>query len=228
MSSATTARKIDDLLGKAEKLLAKQQFFETERIAAKAMLMARQEGDFTRMAKLVQPLQAARLGRLQLAVDVGTVTIPAAPLTEDDEIEPGCYVVKPPMVGADARRIRLAALERDVPVAVVCQEPITTLGLCPIVALSGNVVVRTKIDPPADPDQPDLDWILDAIEALGDWAIQTMDPQRPPERYLDELLSRIDAIPEHQGLHQCLEAACRTADEAAQAAGGGRKTKAEP
>ena len=71
--------------------------------------------------------------------------------------------------------------------------------------------------------------LLDAIEALGDWAIQTMDPQRAPERYLDELLSRIDAVPEHQGLHQCLKEACRTADEAAQSAGGGgRKTKAEP
>ena len=87
--------------------------------------------------------------------------------------------------------------------------------------------MRTKIDPPTDPDQPDLDWILDAIEALGDWAIQTMDPERPPERYLDELLSRIDAIPEHEGLHQCLEAACRTADDAARSTGGGGKNKAE-
>ena len=228
MSSATTARKIDDLLGKADKSLAKQQYFETERLAAEAMLLARQERDFTRMAKIVQPLQVARLGRLQLAVDIGTVTIPAEPFTEDDEIDPGCYVVKPPMVGVDARRLRLAALERDVPVAVVCHEPITDLGLCPLVALSGNVVVRTKVDPPADPDRPDLDWILDAIEALGDWAIQSMDAQRPPERFLDELLSRIDAVPEHLGLHECLEVACRTADEAARQAGGGRKTKAEP
>ncbi len=228
MSSPTTARKIDDLLGKANKSLAKQKYFETERLAAEAMLMARQECDFTRMAKIVQPLQVARLGRLQLAVDVGTVTIPAEPFTEDDEIEPGCYVVKPPMVGVDARRFRLAALERQVPVAVVCHEPITDLGLCPLVALSGTVVVRTKVDPPADPDQPDLDWILDAIEALGDWAIQSMDTQRPPERFLDELLSRIDAIPEHLGLHECLEAACRTADEAAQSTAAGRKTKAQP
>lgn len=227
MSSATTARKIDELLGKADKSLATQKYFETERFAAEAMHLARQERDFTRMAKIVQPLQVARLGRLQLAVDVGTVTIAAEPFTEDDEIEPGCYVVRPPMVGVDARRFRLAALERGVPVAVVCHEPITDLGLCPLVALSGTVVVRTKIDPPDDPDRPDLDWVLDAIEALGDWAVQSMDPQRPPERFLDELLSRIDAIPEHLGLHECLEAACHTADEAAQSAAAARKQKAK-
>jgi hypothetical protein len=59
-----------------------------------------------------------------------------------------------------------------------------------------------------------------------------MDTQLAPERYIDELLSRIDAIPEHDGLHECLEAACRHEAEAAAAAappaGGGRKRKAKP
>ncbi len=230
MSPATTARKIDDLLSKAEKSLRRKRYFEAERMAGEAMLMARQDGDFARMAKSVRPLQKARRGRLDLAVEVGAVTILNAPFTEGDEIEPGSYLVRPPMVGVDGRRFRLAAFALDVSVAVVCCEPITQLGLCPLVALSGNVVVRTKIDPPADPDHPDLPWLLDAIQALGDWAIESMDTQLAPQRYIDELLSRIDAIPEHDGLHECLEAACRHEAEAAaaQLAGGGRKRKAKP
>ena len=230
MSPATTARKVDDLLSKAEKSLRRKRYFEAERMAGEAMLMARQDGDFARMAKSVRPLQKARRGRLDLAVEVGAVTILSAPFTEGDEIEPGSYLVRPPMVGVDGRRFRLAAFALDVPVAVVCCEPITQLGLCPLVALSGNVVVRTKIDPPADPDHPDLPWLLDAMQALGDWAIESMDIQLAPERYIDELLSRIDAIPEHAGLHECLEAACRRGAEAAaaQPVGGGRKRKAKP
>ncbi len=230
MSPATTARKIDDLLSKAEKSLKRKRYFEAERMAGEALLIARQERDYQRMATIIRPLQKARQGRLALAVDIGGVTILNVPFTEGDEIEPGNYLVRPPMVGVDGRRFRLAAFAMDVPVAVVCHEPITQLGLCPLVALSGNVVVRTKIDPPAEPDQPDLPWLLDAMQALGDWAIESMDIQLAPERYIDELLSRIDAIPEHAGLHECLEAACRREAEAAaaQPVGGDRKPKAKP
>ena len=231
MSPATTARKIDDLLSQTEKSLRRKRYFEAERMAGEALLMARQERDYQRMATIIRPLQKARQGRLDLAVDVGTVTILNAPFTEGDEIDPGGYLVRPPMVGVDGRRFRLAAFALKVPVAVVCCEPITQLGLCPLVALSGNVVVRTKIDPPADPDRPDLPWLLDAIQALGDWAIESMDTQLAPERYIDELLSRMDAIPEHDGLHECLEAACRQEAKAAAAAppaAGGRKRKAKP
>ncbi|MEE9130174.1 MAG: hypothetical protein V3T84_09160 [Phycisphaerales bacterium] len=231
MSPATTARKIDDLLSKAEKSLRRKRYFEAERMAGEALLMARQKRDYQRMATIIRPLQKARQGRLALAVEIGRVTILNAPFTEGDEIEPGSYLIRPPMVGVDARRFRLAAFALEVPVAVVCHEPITRLGLCPLVALSGNVVVRTKIDPPADPDRPDLPWVLDAMQVLGDWAIESMDTQLAPERYIDELLSRIDAIPEHDGLHECLEEACRHEAEAAAAAppaGGGRKRKAKP
>ena len=230
MSPATTARKIDDLLSKAEKSLRRKRYFEAERMAGEALLIARQERDYQRMATIIPPLQKARQGRLALAVDIGGVTILNAPFTEGDEIEPGAYLVRPPMVGVDGRRFRLAAFALEVPVAVVCHEPITQLGLCPLVALSGNVVVRTKIDPPADPDHPDLPWLLEAMQALGDWAIESMDTQLAPERYIDELLSRIDAIPEHDGLHECLVEACRREAEAAaaQPAGGGRKRKAKP
>ena len=232
MSPATTARKIDDLLSKAEKSLRRKRYFEAERMAGEALLMARQERDYQRMATIIRPLQKARQGRLALAADIGRVTILNAPFTEGDEIEPGGYLVRPPMVGVDARRFRLAAFALEVPVAVICHEPITQSGLCPLVALSGNVVVRTKIDPPADPDRPDLPWLLDAMQALGDWAIESMDTQLAPERYIDELLSRIDAIPEHNGLHECLEEACRheaeAAAAAAQPAAGDRKHKAKP
>jgi len=119
MSPATTARKIDDLLSKAQKSLKRKRYFEAERMAGEALLLARQERDYQRMATIIRPLQKARQARLALAVDIGRVTILNAPFTEGDEIEPGAYLIRPPMVGVDGRRFRLAAFAMDVPVAVL-------------------------------------------------------------------------------------------------------------
>ena len=205
-------KQIDALIEKAAKALAKDNFFEAERLAAQALATARDDRDFERLARCVPTLRQARGERLRRALDVGKIKIIDSPPTR--KLKPGCYLVQPPQVGAAARELRLSALAAKVAVAIVCREPATMIGLCPIVAIGPGATIRTKIDPPQDPEQPDMDWFVDALEALGDWAIETIDPALEIHRRVETILARVDAVPEHDGLLQCLEHACREAQQA--------------
>ncbi len=236
MPSSPRPKQIDALMEQAEAAMSATDWFDAERVADKALRLARQSCDFDRMARIVMPLQEARRQRYQDALDVGTLTLIGQSVSEDAVVEPGCYIVQPPQVGADARRLRLAALQQQVPVAVVCREPLTQLRLCPIVAIGPGVTVRTKVDPPDDPEDPTLEWLVNAMEELGDAALEALDPEMATLKRLDALLGRIEAIPEHEGLHHALADTCRAAErEAAEdqrtgttarkrAAKGGKKT----
>lgn len=208
--------KIDELMEQASAALVRTAYFETERLALKALLMAREAKEWELMARILLPLQEARRQRLQQALDTGTMVIVEDPITEDMKVSPGCYIVGPPQVGADARRLRLLGLQQEVPLAVVCCEPMTRAGLCPIVAIAPGVTVRTKIRPPKNPDCPELAWFTGALEALGDAAIQSVDSGIEIDRRIDALLIRLDALPEHELLHQALELLCREAQHSAQ------------
>ncbi|MHC4447052.1 MAG: hypothetical protein ACYSXF_04615 [Planctomycetota bacterium] len=215
MSIAAQSKTIQDLHEKARQALDESLPFEAERLAAKALQLARRERLFDRMAEVVSTIQEARRVRIEPAIATGEVVVLDEPFDDQIKIEPGCYLIRPPLVGADARRLRLLAHSREIPVAVVCREPSTQLRLCPIVAISAGTTVRTKIDPPDDPDHPDMNWFLDAMHALGDWAIETLDSGSDVEKRLDALLSRLDAIPDHEGLHECLRETCLEAERVA-------------
>jgi len=158
----------------------------------------------------VLPLQEARRQRMQLALDSKKIVIVDEPSVEERKIEAKCYLVQPPLVGADARRMRLLALEREIPAMFLCREPKTQLGLCPVVAI-GQVTVRTRIDPPKKWDKPDLAWYVAACEQLGDAAIETLDRTAEPARQVDALLERLDAVPDHEKLHQVFAEVCKEA-----------------
>ncbi|MCP3903991.1 MAG: hypothetical protein GY715_10190 [Planctomycetes bacterium] len=219
MPAVSRPKQIDVLMEKASKALTKTDYFEAEEIAARALGMARDARDFERMARIILPLQEARRQRTLQALDAGTITLPDAPVAEDAVIEPGCYLIQPPQVGADARRLRLRAIQRRIPVAVVCREPLTQIRLYPIVAIAPGVTVRTKIDPPADPEAPDLEWFVGAMNELGEFAVESLDQALTTIRRLDALLGRLEAIPESEKLHQALEETCRLAASEEQADG---------
>ncbi len=213
MAATAKQKKIDELLSKARESLRIEAWFEAERLAMKAMAMARQEQDFDRMARMVPALQECRRQRLQEAQSSGKVVVIDEPITEDMKIKKGCYVVQPPQVGLDARRLRMVALRAEVSVAVICREPLTQLKTTPIVAISPSRTLRVKVDPPTKPESPNMSWFSAALRSLGDWAIESMDTTMPVIRRIDALLEMLDALPEHENLHHALEAACREAHE---------------
>ena len=201
---------VNSLMSKAQQALSRNHWFEAERLCARALDMARSEGDFNLMARILLPLQEARRQRMQAAFDSRKLVILDEPMGDERQLETRCYLVQPPLVGADTRRLRLLALEREVPAMFLCREPKTQLGLCPIVAI-GQVTVRTRIEPPKKWDKPDLAWYVEACELLGDAAIETLDRTAEPARQVDALLERIDAVPDHEKLHQVLAEVCKEA-----------------
>ncbi len=213
MTVVARTQKIDELFAKASEALAAKNCFEAEQLAGRAMELARSGGEFRRMAAMLPTLAQARLSRLKQALKVGKVTLHSSPFTETDVIQPGCHLFQPPQVGADARRFRLQAHQQQVAAAVLCREPLIRMGLVPIVAIAPGATVRCKVRPPANLDRPSAEWFADALEALGDAATE-LDPQLDVEKRIDALVARLDAIPDHEGLHRCLERTCREAAEA--------------
>ena len=59
-----------------------------------------------------------------------------------------------------------------------------------------------------------MEWFTGAMEALGDWAIESLDPEMDVEKRVDMLLARLDAVPDHEALHEVLAETCREAQEA--------------
>lgn len=215
MSIASQTRMIDELTEKAAAALAENRHFEAETHANRAMLLARDDSDYERMALVIPTLRDARLRRLAAALDVGTVTVVDIPFEDDVNIDPGCYILQPPLVGAQARRLRHMAVGREIDAVVLCREPVIRLGLVPMVALGSGATVRTKMHLPEDIENPDLEWYAAALEALGEAAAE-LDPTLTAVKRVDALLTRVDAIPEHAGLYDYLEASCReAADERA-------------
>ena len=212
MAVASQAQKIDDLAARASEVLGAKGYFEAEHLAARALEMARTAQEFHRMAAVIPTLGQARMARLKQAMKGSKVTIPQAPFDETTVIQPGCYLFQPPQVGADARRFRLLAHKQQVAAAVLCREPVIRMGLVPMVAIAPGATVRCKVRPPANLERPGLEWFADAIEALGDAATE-IDPELDVEKRIDALMARLDAIPDHEGLHRCLERTCREAAE---------------
>ncbi len=204
--------KIDELMEQASAALVDTDYFKAETVAIKAFEAAHRRQDYERMARILLPLQEARRQKTMQAVDEGVVYLFC---DEVDDAEPGspptpklgCWLISPPFVGADGRNLREAADAQQTPVLVIVEEPLTQLKLRPIVMI-GPVTVRTKIKPVENWTPQD---ILAASEALGDAAIEDVDPSLPAPSRVEKLYERLQTVRQHEKLHQALMAACEDA-----------------
>ena len=214
---------IDRLMERASRALAETRYFEGVRDAQNALRRARREADFDRMARICLPLQEGRRQIRQMAEAAGRVYLVSHTADVPTPLTPGCYLIQPPMIGADARVLRETAFKARVAVSVLAREPLTKRNLWPMVGV-GEISVRVQIEPPVplerveghitrdgfDGEVP-MDWFESAGEALGDAAIEKIDPDLHPHWRVDELLEALEAVPEHENLHQKLARACRAA-----------------
>lgn len=214
MSSTTKKRQSSTGLKDASKALDAGDFFQAEALADQALETARAALDFKSMSDILPILRDARSLRFQEALAVSDeIRHMEAPFEEGDSVEPGCILVQPPFVGADARAMNIAALEQRVPVAIVCREPLTEMKLRPIVAI-GRITVRTKVLRAADDANPDMDWFVSALYELGETAIESLDTGAEITRQIDGLMDRLATLPTHARLHDALAETCIIAAEA--------------
>lgn len=212
MPAKSPPSRIEKTLASAEQALQAGKWFEAESLAVEALDAAIAAGAHGLAADACLPLQEARRQRRLAAIDIanGQVQLQTQISQELESADPGVHLVVPHGVGADARRLRVCAFQTGVPALVVCREPETMDGRVPIVAI-GPVTVRAKVDPPADPDSPDLAWVLAAQEALGDAAIDRLDPAMSGPARIEALREALESVPDHERLHQALAAALREA-----------------
>lgn len=234
-----SAGRIDSIMEDASAALVQRKYFAVERLCTEALRASIAGEDFERAARICMPLLEARRLKRQLAIDSGRIEVLSEPVVEGMTIHPGCYIVCPPRVGAEARNIRQLADAAEIPVVVIAREPATRAGLCPVVAV-GPVTVRAFVAEPAPatakpaakgrkgakaaaatarstPESifgawapPPIEWVLAASEALGDAAIAQSVAPTAADRAC-ELFARLQACPDHEKLHQRLMEACELA-----------------
>lgn len=207
-----TVRSVAELMEEASRAILSTAYFDAETLCLKAMSRARASSDFDMMARIAMPLQEARRQRRHEAIDAGRVTT-LRDLTLRDS-GPGCFLLEPPLVGADARVVRDLLFRRHVPALVLTREPVTSKGRWPIVGVGIGqfqpVVARVQVAPPPG-DTPTPDWLLAAQEALGDAAILKVKPEWPADHRVDDMWEYLEAVPDHEKLSQAFAATCREA-----------------
>ncbi len=201
------------MMEKASAALAAGHYFECERLADESLHKAWRSEQFDLVARITLPLQEARRQRRIEAVEADAIHMVeergVIPGHADcsTALQAGCYIVQAPNVGADARQIRLAALEQEIPVIALACEPMSQLGLLPIVVV-GPSALRTKVKPPA---AFTASWCLSAIDALTNEGLAMVDRTRPAAKQVDRLLDLVDSLPESELLHQELAHAAEQA-----------------
>lgn len=214
---------IDGLMERASVALEATDYFESERLCLRAMKLARGLRDFERMARICLPLQEARRQKRLIAAAAGPQALIARASDVPKVLQPGLYLVQPPMIGAEARSLWELADRKRVPVMVLCREPLTRTGQWPMVAV-GPRIFRVKVSPPSPLERvegkvtkddwagvPTSVWFEGVAEALGDAGFAGLPEVEHPDYRVDDLFDLLDAHPLHEKLHQWLAAACRAA-----------------
>lgn len=229
MPADRQARSIDELMDKASAALVGTDYFEAERLCLRALGSAHAARDYERAARICMPLLESRRQKRLIAEGSGRVVVVAQDPPATLPREPACYLFQPPLIAAEARAFRERADRKRVACFVLCREPMTRAGLWPIAAvgasrLIGGLTLRAQVAPPAGvvftglgPTRdnasapPSVEWFCAAGEAVGDAAIARINPRLPAAFRVEHLLAALDALPDHERLHQRLEEACRAA-----------------
>ena len=186
--------------------------FEAERLLGRALTMSHVRHDYEGMVDILERLAEVRAARRKTALaSRAAIRIIDDAIPETMEVERGRYLVQPPLVGADARRLRLLALAQEVPAMVICREPTTQLGEIPIVAIGPQGSIRTKVAPYDAAKAPSAAWFRTALDAIGAEAASRMDTTHAPDRQLEFVLDLIDTLPEDARLHEIAITLCHEA-----------------
>ena len=214
MLAVNRTKQIQTQVDRAIEAAGEESWFLAESQWLKALIASRGRSDWRGMIEITEGLRAARRTLRRKALVRGSVRILDDAITETMTLSAGRYLVQPPLVGADARRLIQLGREQQVPISVICREPRTQAGLIPIVAIAPGTTVRDRIDPPAKESHPSVAWFKTALDAIGTAALERIDPADTVERRIDALLGCLDAIPDHDPLHvrmiETLEEASRT------------------
>ena len=190
--------------------------------------MARQEQDYLAMANLVSVLMDIRQQRLKVALAVGKLTIIDKPFDETVKVTRGL------LSGAAATggfRCQAASTwRRWLRKSRFCALPRTADAHTDLFRSWRSARDRPcaqKVPPRKNEAKPDLDWLIEAMQELGDTSLELLDPTLPVTKRIEILIDDLDALPDHDGLYEASRphAKKRRRISSAQSPKSGAKTK---
>jgi|GEM_PF-3460514 hypothetical protein len=185
-------------------------WFKKETVSVGKVDQARSSESWEQLSIALEELCEARGSMYEAAKNGKRVQIIDSIELGDEITGGGRYLVRPPLVGKDAGILANTLHAKGVSGVVVCREPSTALGLCPIVALGSGVMARVQIEEPTNPEKPTCAWFDHAIEELGNHVLSKRNKEAPHTRQLDYLLAHIPAAPTHIGLYKAAIELCHT------------------
>jgi len=199
--------KLTKQLRKVDELLTSMHYFRAETLCLETIDKACHYHFFDIVAHAAMPLLEAHRQKRVAALEAGELFFINEDLPHPEEIKPGVYLIAPPRVGMDGKRLRDAAHKNNVPVITLVREPTTKTGLVPVVAIARKTF-RAKVEPY---DQPTIDWVLGAIEALGESALELMPSNYVVHQQVDYLVQCIHTHPDYEKFYLLLADLAREA-----------------
>ena len=184
--------------------------FKKEKVSVEKVAQIRSSENWMDLAAALKELCVLRTSISTFAKNGKRVQIIESFENEDVFSDGGRYLVRPPLVGRDAGLIHHALREKGHCALVLCREPSTSLGLCPIVALGSGVMVRIQIEGPKNPQKPTCAWFDHALEELGDHVLSKLNPESTTKRRLDYLLAHLPAVSTCTCVYSAGVELCRT------------------
>ena len=177
-----------------------------------AIEQVRSKKNWAKLSGEIDKLASARLSIAKLAKNGRPVKI----INETNRVTSislgGRYLVQPPLVAKDASLIRQDLKEKGLPSIILCREPKTKRGLCPVVSLGSGVIIRVQIEEPKDIEHPTCAWFDRAIDALGLQVISLAEKQDNVLRRLDFLVAHMPAVPSYRPIYIKARSLCQTLD----------------
>ena len=187
-----------------------EPWFKAESDAVAAVGLSRASQHWDTLATDIEKLLGARVQRARGAHNGKRVQLVQSSEKAVEMKGGGRYLVQPPLVARDAALLENSLKSSGFSIVVACREPVTSLGMCPIVALGSGVTVRVQVDAPKNPQQPTCAWFDNALEELGDHVLEQLNTTATDQRQLDYLLAHLSAIPTHVATHRAAIERCNT------------------
>ena len=113
----TEPTQVDDLMESASVSLAQRRYLDCERQCLEALCLAKNNGDWSTVTRIILPLQEARRQRRLIAaagtIRLGTTDLPDDPQSWLDRLQTGCLVVTHPHNRQTACRLEALARDQD-------------------------------------------------------------------------------------------------------------------
>ena len=184
------------------------QWFKSSRASKIKIAKARKGGDWTTLQSAACALQIANKQRFSLSKNGRRVQIIETYEDIENIKDDGRYLLCPPLVAKNAGDLQTSLDETGFSTIILCREPKTQLGLCPIVTLGDNTTVRSQIKEPTNPDKPTASWFDSGVDELGRVIVEKTETLTTNDRKLDYLLGHLCAVPAYDGLYVAIGTIC--------------------